>query len=346
MPAFTRVGRGQDHAFATRWLVVLAASALLPACSQTATSRANPTAPSALSAAASEEGAPATAPASPIRGASWGPSIVVFPPRDQAFVFRQDLEAYYRDVFRRSANQSFVDIEGTIVWTQEYLRYRVNSCGHTEAVNRVMAQIDGSSNTATCSTAETPFPPRNEPLAFRVALEAKYRDGLRRSPSTTFVDIEGDIVWTQEYLRYRTTGCDHNAASARVREQLEGRPPAAGCAPPPVVPPTAVPLMRQNGNITEACNLQGTTTTTCSLDGSSSTGAIDSYQWTTVRFRNAAAGGTLTENYSGRTVNLSLPCSSQGNTQERFDVTLRVSGPGGDDTETRTLSLARAGCGT
>jgi hypothetical protein len=40
----------------------------------------------------------------------------------------------YRDGLRRSAVQSFVDIEGDIVWTQEYLRYRVNTCLHTDSV--------------------------------------------------------------------------------------------------------------------------------------------------------------------------------------------------------------------
>jgi hypothetical protein len=46
------------------------------------------------------------------------------------------------------------------------------------------------------------FPPRNEPLEFRNALEAKYRDGLRRGAVSTFVDAEGTVVWTKEYLRY------------------------------------------------------------------------------------------------------------------------------------------------
>src|ERR1700687_2931196 len=50
------------------------------------------------------------------------------------------------------------------------------------------------------------FPPRNETFVFRLQLEAKYRDGLNRSPTTTFVDNEGDIVWDQEYLRYRVSG--------------------------------------------------------------------------------------------------------------------------------------------
>src|SRR5262245_8169793 len=56
------------------------------------------------------------------------------------------------------------------------------------------------------------FPPRNEPFDFRQQLEVKYRDGLRRGAVQTFVDLEGDIVWTQEYLRYRVNACDHQSA--------------------------------------------------------------------------------------------------------------------------------------
>ena len=50
------------------------------------------------------------------------------------------------------------------------------------------------------------FPPRNEPYDFRVQLESKYRDGLRRNPVSSYVDIEGTVVWTQEDLRYRLNG--------------------------------------------------------------------------------------------------------------------------------------------
>src|SRR5687768_1543012 len=66
---------------------------------------------------------------------------VTFPPRNEPFLFRTNLEAKYRDDLRRDATTSFVDIEGTIVWTQEYVRYRVNQCGHAEAVARVLRQI-------------------------------------------------------------------------------------------------------------------------------------------------------------------------------------------------------------
>jgi hypothetical protein len=154
---------------------------------------------------------------------------VVFPPRDESLRFRQELESYYRDVLGRSPSASFVDLEGTIVWTQEYLRYRVNGCSHATAVARVMAIIDGGAIGPVCAAGSSPFPPRNEPFQFRQDLEAKYRDSLGRGQTTTFVDAEGDIVWTQEYFRFRTIGCTDGQASARVIEQLRGAPPSSTC---------------------------------------------------------------------------------------------------------------------
>jgi hypothetical protein len=151
------------------------------------------------------------------------PRDIRFPPRNEPYEFRLQLETVYRDGLRRGASQSYVDLEGSIVWTQEYLRYRLNGCQHADAMGRVFSQIDGGGVAPVCG-AETPaFPPRNQPFDFRVQLEAKYRDGLRRAPTVTYVDAEGDIVWTQEYLRYRVSGCGHGDAAARVFAQIEGR---------------------------------------------------------------------------------------------------------------------------
>jgi hypothetical protein len=58
---------------------------------------------------------------------------VTFPPRNEPFDFRQQLEQLYRDVLRRTPIQTAVDIEGENVWTTEYIRYRVNACGHGDA---------------------------------------------------------------------------------------------------------------------------------------------------------------------------------------------------------------------
>ena len=165
-------------------------------------------------------------------------NTAAFPPRNEPFLFRTNLEDKYRDGLRREATSSFVDIEGTVVWTQEYLRYRVSRCGHAEAVAKVMHQIDGAAAEPECSAATTAaFPPRNEPLDFRVQLEQKYRDGLRRGPTTTFVDPEGDIVWTLEYFRYRLSSCGHAAAESKVFAQIDVRsqipPDCTACAGPP-----------------------------------------------------------------------------------------------------------------
>ena len=166
-----------------------------------------------------------------------GTADATFPPRNEPFLFRTNLEAKYRDGLRREATTSYVDIEGTIVWTQEYLRYRVNQCGHADAVARVLRQIDGAGAEPVCGVASTTsFPPRNEPLDFRAQLEQKYRDGLQRGPTLTFVDAEGDIVWTLEYLRYRLSSCGHAEAESKVFTQIDVRsqiPPDCSVCPGP-----------------------------------------------------------------------------------------------------------------
>ena len=145
-----------------------------------------------------------------------------FPPRDQSLDFRQRLETKYRDGLDRSPAPSFVDLEGSIVWTQEYLRYRVGQCPHAEAVTRVLMQIDGLGIQPVCGSGTAAFPPRSDSFDFRLRLESKYRDGLRRNASSTAVDLEGDVVWTQEYLRYRLGRCSHQAAVDRVFGQIDG----------------------------------------------------------------------------------------------------------------------------
>lgn len=167
----------------------------------------------------------------PLPRAPRGPVVINFPPRNESLDFRNALEERYRDALRRAPSTSFVDVEGTVVWTQEYLRYRVNRCAHEDAVNRVMLQIEGAGIQPVCGPATSAnFPPRNEPFDFRNRLEAKYRDGLRRAATQTYVDVEGDIVWTQEYLRYRVSRCTHDEARGRVFQQIDGGGVLAGCS--------------------------------------------------------------------------------------------------------------------
>jgi hypothetical protein len=176
--------------------------------------------------------APAAPPPAPAPTGPGNASAGDFPPRNESLDFRQRLETKYRDGLRRAPTSSFVDIEGSVVWLQEYVRYRINRCEHMDAATRVFMQIDGFGVQPVCGSAGPvpAFPARNESLDFRQRLEGKYRDGLRRNASATSVDIEGDVVWTQEYLRYRLGRCSHQQAVDRVMGQIDGfgAPPTCG----------------------------------------------------------------------------------------------------------------------
>ena len=77
------------------------------------------------------------------------------------------------------------------------------------------------------------FPGRNESFQFRNELETKYATGLGRAAAGTFIDREGEIVWMQEYIRYRVNGCDHGTAILRVLTQIDGGAAGGICAAPP-----------------------------------------------------------------------------------------------------------------
>lgn len=187
----------------------------------------NPTAPTPVVGATDSTSSTTASP-------SFGTMLIAFPPRNEAFTFRNELELHYREQLRRQATTSYVDLEGDVVWTQEYLRYRLNRCTHEQAMQHVFDQIDGRPPAPVCGDPpanQVAFPPRNECLAFREQLELRYRDRLRRTLMETYVDIEGSVVWVQEYLRYRLNQCDHQTARARVFDQIGGRGAGPTCGP-------------------------------------------------------------------------------------------------------------------
>lgn len=149
---------------------------------------------------------------------------LAFPPRNETLAFRNDLETTYRNVLRRPVGGAFADPEGSVVWTQEFLRYRMSACRPDQSTARIILQIAQFGVQPVCGVAPTTinFPPRDETLAFRQDLEDIYRDGLGRMQTPTAVDIEGDVVWITEYIRYRLNRCSHQQATDRVLQQVIG----------------------------------------------------------------------------------------------------------------------------
>jgi len=153
-------------------------------------------------------------------------SNVSFPPRNEPNDFYNQLIGVYQNELRAGQVTTYVDPEGIVVWLIEYARYRVGLCDHGTATTRVFSAIDNTGVFGVCALTPSgtiPFPPRNEGLDFMNALQAKYRDGLRRPAGSSFVDNEGAVVWVLEYLRYRLNGCGHGDATTKVFQQIRGQ---------------------------------------------------------------------------------------------------------------------------
>ena len=123
---------------------------------------------------------------------------ISLPGRDQSYDFRNQLETKYLTGLLRAAAPTFVDREGEVVWTQEYIRYRINGCDHATATQRVLSQVAGQAAGAVCGTAADgliAFPPRSDAFDFRSRLETTYQ-GFGRGTSTSSVDAEGGVADT------------------------------------------------------------------------------------------------------------------------------------------------------
>ena len=76
---------------------------------------------------------------------------IPFPPRNEGLDFMNQLQTKYRDGLRAAAGSSYIDNEGAVVWVLEYLRYRLNRCGHGDATTKVFMQIRGQGIQPVCS---------------------------------------------------------------------------------------------------------------------------------------------------------------------------------------------------
>jgi len=151
---------------------------------------------------------------------------ITFPPRNEPNAFYQQLLGVYQNELRASQSATYVDAEGAVIWLTEYARQRVGQCSHATATSNTLNQITSNGGTLVCAATPAgpiPFPPRNEGLLFMNDLNTTYRDSLRRSLGSSFVDNEGAVVWVLEYLRYRLNGCTHGDATTKVFQQIRGQ---------------------------------------------------------------------------------------------------------------------------
>jgi hypothetical protein len=182
---------------------------------------------------------------------------------------------------------------------QEYLRYRLNGCSHADAAQRTDLQILGRGNQPVCGrppSGPVAFPSRAEPHEYRQHLEGLYQEVFKRGAVATYVDVEGDVVWIQEYIRYRLTGCAHSVATERVFLQIDGGGVMSGCA---AVPPPGPPVNPMTGTWKGSGDDLGAFVMVLTQSGSTITGTYEDSAAGPGRLDPAApgtidAGGNLT----------------------------------------------------
>jgi hypothetical protein len=163
------------------------------------------------------------------------------PPRNESLIFRQWLDVVYQGT---PPTTTTVDIEGAIVWTQEYIVYRRSGCDDVTASSNTVVAIDRAParqpGPPLCGpNGSRPFPDRADVNRFRqTTLEDRYRPaGISRQ---TPVNLEGDATWTMEYMRYRMGDCSHQVALDKIQIDINSIRSGGGGAPQPVCQPTPI----------------------------------------------------------------------------------------------------------
>jgi hypothetical protein len=286
--------------------------------------------------------------------------LAFIPLRPESLQFRLQLEDVYRSLGYPLIT-TYVDPEGSVTWITEFAKYRTQGCSSQESTAKVNFIIDNLTSPAPPGCGGSAgFPERPDSFVFRTEfLEPKYRDGLRRPLQSLYVNAEGDVIWTTEYMRYRDSGCSQAVATDRVNQAVRNPsmpgPPDCRTAGDPTTPPTArfsvFPNPGTNVNPPQ-CSVTSVPVGSgsrnqlrCTFDAGDSTPlpGITSFSWTFEGQDNATATS------GQRLQNNTLPCGSfgatgageVGKTVER-NVRLQVTSPGGTNSTAGPVTFVKA----
>jgi hypothetical protein len=144
---------------------------------------------------------------------------------EETVAFRTALEQVYRVDLQRPVVAVRVRPTTALLWERRYLRARIHGCDHDRALGMVFDQIDGQVPQPLCARPRAPtFPPRNEMVDFRRRLDARLPVAVDAAAHSA-VDLEGEAVWLEEYVRRRLANCGHGEAIDVVRQHIIGGSP-------------------------------------------------------------------------------------------------------------------------
>lgn len=148
---------------------------------------------------------------------------------EELFAFRTTLEAAYGHQLRRALTPQAVPVRDATLALRRYLWSRVHGCAHETAAAWAGPLDEGTP--PPCGRTDAPhFPGRDETMRFRQELATAWPVTTGGPRGASHVDLEGDAVWTQEYLQLRARGCSHRDTVDQVIGQVTGQPTAV-CRP-------------------------------------------------------------------------------------------------------------------
>jgi len=267
--------------------------------------------------------------------------LVLFPSRSDSLEFRRTLETKYLSMGRGQSPTS-VDAEGGVVWTQEYLRYRVNACDHPTSVQKVFSQIDGGGVSPTC------FVP---PCAFSASPQQHSVPPAGGTFPITVTRTSGDPVtclYTVESLSafISITDAGTGTSGGTVTYSVPANTGPARSGQIRVRWPNGSTLVdvNQGGSFlnaqillvdpaisteaTTVCQIK-TTSTQCRLIANANLSGTSTFTWTVTYSYNGVVTKTQsnTSNVFNFTETCGAPGSSAGGTDSTMNVTLTVTDP-------------------
>jgi len=265
--------------------------------------------------------------------------LIAFPPRNDSLDFRRQLESKYQQL-GRGFSQSTVDAEGGVVWTQEYLRYRVNQCDHPTSVQKVFSQIDGGGVAPTCYVP---------PCIFTVSPTTQTVPAAGGTFTAVVTKTSGDCTYFSESLGSFVSivgGTSGSGATTTMTYTVEPNPGGPRSTLIRVRWTNNSTLLEVNQaanttsfNMTDPNNGPGETTTClikstatpCVFAASANVTGTATYTWVV----SYEYGSTITHNQAGPSPNFSFtqtcggPGSTAGGVETVLNVTLTVTDSNG-----------------
>jgi hypothetical protein len=146
--------------------------------------------------------------------------LAILPSLEELVTFYRALDSEYRLRLMRPARPVGASLEERLTLLARYLWYRRGGCTHDEASHKILRADDREVRICGDPFRPHTLPSVAETFAFRMHLEAMYRDRPASASQSSHVDPEGEAVWLQQYVSERLAGRDAFGARTAVLNRI------------------------------------------------------------------------------------------------------------------------------